>query len=409
MKSLICCFVIIVLLTAVACSAEAYSLECDADAGMPGAFALDAGGEWTDEFGEAVETAVTSVMRANCFVPHKKNEKPEILLVLKITGARSNRKANPVGMLLAGGISSATELNVAIEATLTARSGGKVIFRDNITYRNSPQELFSGWIRSRAIKKRAIENAAKILTVRLVKELGGDSASPVRPPRKASDLLTDDSDIWPVLKGGFTSIGLHEAGHAINARLLGHDVEFRGNDSRTFRAGPDMTLGLSLLFAHRTGEDMLLPLLPDVTYDFEPRQTPSGDIVYVNENGAPVSNGPRDSALLSYSGILYQNIASEYILTKHPRLIDEDRPFLKGMVLMNLFLPAFYTVKGYDDPNSDLLRLQSALGADRWQINTMVMLPAAIDFYRYYHPEKKKLRRYSRIAKLIPLIICLAE
>jgi hypothetical protein len=29
--------------------------------------------------------------------------------------------------------------------------------------------------------------------------------------------------------------------------------------------------------------------------------------------------------------------------------------------------------------------------------------------YRYHHPEKKKLRRYARIAKILPVLIILSK
>ena len=79
------------------------------------------------------------------------------------------------------------------------------------------------------------------------------------------------------------------------------------------------------------------------------------------------------------------------------------------MFLGNILVPAFYTVRGYSDYNSDLMLLQRDLGWDRWAVNTLVLTPLAIDMYRYYHPEKKRLRRYARIAKLVPLLICLTR
>ena len=169
-----------------------------------------------------------------------------------------------------------------------------------------------------------------------------------------------------------------------------------------------MIAGFSLLYAHHIGDDQLLPLLPDVIYEFDVFNTPNGP-EYRDEYGQLISHGRRDHAFLAYSGIFTMNITNEVLLTRHPDLIDRDRPFQKGMFFSNIFIPLFYTFKGYDDPNSDLLLVQRSTGLDRWQVNAMVIVPAALDVYRYYHPEKKKLRRISRIAKLIPVIICLSQ
>jgi hypothetical protein len=132
-------------------------------------------------------------------------------------------------------------------------------------------------------------------------------------------------------------------------------------------------------------------------------------VQYLDEAGNAVHDGQRRHALIAYSGILFQNLANEYLLTKDPYLIDRDDPFKKGMFWGNIIVPGFYTFQGYDDPNSDLKLLQQDLGWDRWAINTMVLAPLAIDLYRYYHPEKKKLRRYARIAKILPVLIILSK
>jgi len=165
--------------------------------------------------------------------------------------------------------------------------------------------------------------------------------------------------------------------------------------------------GFSVLFSHRLGDDMQFPL-PDALYDFASYNTPSGE-QYLDDAGNQVHDGQRRHAVIAYSGILFQNLANEYLLTKDPHLIDRDDPFKKGMFWGNIIVPGFYTFQGYDDPNSDLKLLQQDLGWGRWAINTMVLAPLAIDLYRYYHPENKKLRRYARIAKILPVIIILSK
>jgi hypothetical protein len=310
-------------------------------------------------------------------------------------------------MILAGGLSSATYLNAHVTATLIAEQAGADVFSETLTYTNPPRELYSGWYRARSIKKHAVEDTAQKLIIRFLRDraLCGDRVN--APPGANGDLLTEDRDVWPVLGGGFTGVGFHEAGHLINARLTGHDARIRRSDDRTFEAQADTLAGLSVLFAHRLGDDMQFPF-PDAMYDFSSVPSAAGP-QYLDASGNPVSGGRSDHALIAYSGILYQNLTNEYLLTRHPDLIDRDDPFKKGIFFGNILVPAVYTVRGYSDANSDLWQLQQDLGWDRWAVNAMVLTPLALDMYRYYHPEKKKLRRWARIAKAVPLIIVLSQ
>jgi hypothetical protein len=367
-------------------------------------------------FGSATQNALAEILRLNgcetidvagSLAPSNR----EVLeFVFTIEELKTKRRFNPKGALLAGGLSSAYVNSVTVSARLDAASGGQSLFNKQLEYENNPHEIYSAWRRAEGTKKRASESAAHSLASDFLVESGWienkeNILSPVPPP---SDFLTKDSDIWSFVAGGLAGIAIHETGHFAGAALTGHNASFKGNDSRTFTAGPELSLFTSLLFSHRTGKDMLLPLLPDVVYDFDVFET-SGGLEYADKNGVPISNGARDHSLLSYSGIMFQTFANEIILTRRPDLIEHDDPFAKGIFFINVVLPVFYMAHGYSDPNSDLLLMQKSSGLDRWQVNAMVAAPAALDAYRFYHPEKKKLRIYSRIAKLIPVVVCLTR
>jgi len=319
----------------------------------------------------------------------------------------TKKEFNYQGLLLAGGVSSAMTKKVWVGAHADARSKDVTIFEKDVREYSSPHNYYSAWRKTEGIKKRLVEKVTSDLIAEYLK-CRFDIEKVKVPVRGNGDFLTEDSDLWPFLGGGFTALGIHEVGHHISARLAGHDAEFEGNDSRVFNIGLESVFLLSALWTHHIGDDQLLPLLPDVTYDFYPVDTSHGR-EYFDENGMPLSHGKRDRAFIIYSGIMFQNLTNEILLTEHPDLIDIDRPFQKGMFFSNIIIPAFYTFQGYSDPNSDLLLLQKTLEWDRWAVNAMVILPSAIDLYRYYHPEKKSLRRVARIAKIIPVIICLSQ
>ncbi|MFH1539072.1 MAG: hypothetical protein ABIH66_08935, partial [bacterium] len=353
---------------------------------------------------DAAHVRFIETMTANgCF----ESADATLKITLTIGVIDADKDLNPQGVLLAGGYSSITKLDVTATVSLTAVQGDEEVFSETLTGRNSSHELFSGWRKARAVKKRAVETAADRLAASLLKEINGPEADTAIPPRGNGDLLNEDRDIWPIFGAALTDIAIHESGHLVNARLTGHKGHMQGNDSRTFTVSPHTVLGLTALFTHHVGDDQLF-MMPDVLYDFSSLRTDRG-MEYLDENGAPVSHGRRDHALIAYSGLLFQNITNEILLTRHPRLIDEDRPFLKGMFFFNLFLPMFYTFESRSDDNSDLRLLQQDIGYDKWQVNAIVLVPAALDAYRYYHPEKKRLRTYARIAKTIPVVICLSQ
>lgn len=356
-------------------------------------------------FAAAAEDKIRLTLAANNCLPAAEGETPILNIVFTINSLTSDRDVNAVGMLFAGGFSSATKLDAAADATLDADAPAGHLSLNGV-FGNGPHEYFSGWRRARGVKKRAVELAAEKLTLELLAGLDPEVKT-VAPSRPNSDFLNEDADLWPILAGGAADIVIHESAHYINARLLGHRTHFRGNDKRTFKVGPHTPAGISVLFTHHVGDNQLL-MIPDMLYDFTAVETPAG-LEYRDENGNLVSNGARDHAFIAWSGIMSQQITNEYILTKHPRLIDEDEPLLKGMFLFNIFIPAFYTFESNRDENSDLRLLRRDLDINRGVVNSMVLVPAALDVYRYYHPEKKRLRLYSRIAKIIPVAVCLSQ
>jgi hypothetical protein len=59
----------------------------------------------------------------------------------------------------------------------------------------------------------------------------------------------------------------------------------------------------------------------------------------------PVSRGKE--YVISSAGFWFQHAVSEAILTTHPRLRDEDRPFMKGIVIFHLGTSAIYSVAAF--------------------------------------------------------------
>lgn len=125
-----------------------------------------------------------------------------------------------------------------------------------------------------------------------------------------------------------------------------------------------------------------------VTYDWVPVKSPSGDVAYyIDRDGNPVSNWGQKQFVIASAGINSQNIASEWILTAHPRIHDESRPFLKGMLAFNILTSVGYALVGRKDPDGDLRGMSEALKVNDVVIGGIVLLPAVLDLFRYYHPD----------------------
>ncbi len=199
------------------------------------------------------------------------------------------------------------------------------------------------------------------------------SLSPFGQEKAAIAEEWNPSDYGWFLAGGAAGFILHEGAHALVAESLGFDARLES------RGKP-------------------IPFVV-VRYDLVSTRDESGQIRYTDEAGRPVSNGAQKQYSIASAGINSQNITSELILTLHPDLREERRPFLKGVLAFNIFTSLGYALVGRKDPDGDLRGMSEALGvSDKW-MGTLVFLPAAFDTYRYFHPESRWAPWVSRGSK----------
>jgi hypothetical protein len=112
----------------------------------------------------------------------------------------------------------------------------------------------------------------------------------------------------------------------------------------------------------------------------------------------------RDHFITASAGFNAQHIINEAVLTKHPRLIEEDEPFLKGLVTFNFWLTVGYAATafaGTGPAERDTRGMADALGVNEPWVGAMILVPTALDTYRYKHPDAKWARTASRISKLL--------
>jgi hypothetical protein len=187
------------------------------------------------------------------------------------------------------------------------------------------------------------------------------SASPAAGERKAS---AAKPQLWAgdpkrFFEGAFVAFVNHETGHLITNTYFDTD-----------------------------------PFLKSVHYGFIP--------FFTIEPGRYVTR--HEHYAIAASGFTAQNLLSEWLLTKHSDLAEDDEPFLKGLGMFNFWLGVGYAATAFagSGPHErDTKGMADALGWDERAVGAMVLAPTLLDMYRYRHPECKWARTASRIGKLL--------
>ena len=178
------------------------------------------------------------------------------------------------------------------------------------------------------------------------------------------------------------------------------DVQPR--DSQQGKARPSIVPflagALAGLAAHEGGH-----LLLDVAFDAQPR------LKRVEFHGIPffaISHRPdlsrRREMAVSSAGFWVQHAGTEWILTSKPRLRDEHAPVLKGIVAFNVLASAAYAGAAFartGPPERDTRGMAVSARIDERWIGTMVLAPAALDAWRYFHPDAAWATWASRAVK----------
>ena len=189
--------------------------------------------------------------------------------------------------------------------------------------------------------------------------------APDPPPAKQSSSLRRHATF---LLGAAAGLAVHESGHATTAAVLGANPRFGKTSGSAF----------SFFAIHHD----------------------------------PVSRGKE--FVISSAGFWFQQAASEAILTTHPRLRDEDRPFMKGIVFFHLGTSAVYSVAafaGIGPDQRDTRGMAVSLGSDgvpEPAIGALILAPAVLDAYRYWKPGSKWAPWTARAAKITGVLLAFA-
>jgi len=159
--------------------------------------------------------------------------------------------------------------------------------------------------------------------------------------------------------------------------------------------------------AHESGH-----VLFDVVFDASPgvkRIDYAGIPFFAITHDANVSD--REEFAISSAGFWVQHATSEWMLTSRPHLKDERAPFLKGWLAWNVVASGVYSVAAFGrfgPPERDTRGMATSLGVPEPWIGALIAAPAALDTWRYLHPESRWARWTSRAVKVGGVLLVIA-
>jgi hypothetical protein len=112
---------------------------------------------------------------------------------------------------------------------------------------------------------------------------------------------------------------------------------------------------------------------------------------------------PRREYVVSSAGFWAQYLFSEQILTHHPNLKAEQSPFRKGMLTFHVVTSLMYAGAAFGRTGPierDTRGMASSRRVDERWVGAMVLAPALLDIYRYFHPDARWATWTSRGVKM---------
>jgi hypothetical protein len=175
---------------------------------------------------------------------------------------------------------------------------------------------------------------------------------------QANNNAPQGKGVTSFLAGGVLGLGAHEAGHLLANVALGEKPGVRKVD---FHGIPFFAI------THRSG-------LP-----------------------------PRDEFVISSAGFWVQHAENEWLLGRRPNLRGERAPLAKGVFTFNVLASAAYAGAAFartGPVERDTRGMAAASRIDERWIGALVLAPAVLDAWRYFHPDTKWAAWTSRGVKI---------
>lgn len=175
--------------------------------------------------------------------------------------------------------------------------------------------------------------------------------------------------------------------------------EHRATSAIRFAAGAALALG-----AHEAGH-----LVLDVAFNADPslKRVDFHGIPFVAITHRP-GLAPRREFAISSAGFVVQHVANEWILTRRPALRARRAPFAKGIVAFNVLASTAYAGAAFARTGPyerDTRGMADAARIDERWTGALILAPAALDAWRYFHPEARWAAWTSRGVKAGMLLL----
>ena len=111
---------------------------------------------------------------------------------------------------------------------------------------------------------------------------------------------------------------------------------------------------------------------------------------------------PREEFAISSAGFWVQESTDEWLFAKHPDLRHEHAPLAKGMLAFNVLASVGYAAIAFAKAGPyerDTRGMAASIDVPEPAIGLAILAPAALDAWRYYHPNARWAVWMSRIAK----------
>lgn len=115
------------------------------------------------------------------------------------------------------------------------------------------------------------------------------------------------------------------------------------------------------------------------------------------------SVSPRREFLISSAGFWVQHAENEWLLGRRPNLRRERAPLVKGVFTFNVLASAAYAGAAFartGPAERDTRGMAASSRLDERWIGALVLAPAVLDAWRYFHPDAKWAAWTSRGVKI---------
>jgi hypothetical protein len=117
---------------------------------------------------------------------------------------------------------------------------------------------------------------------------------------------------------------------------------------------------------------------------------------------------PRRAIAISSAGFWVQEATNEWLLTRDPDLRRRGAAFRKGVLAFNVLASFAYAAAAFGTfgpPERDTREMAAGSRTREPVVGMIVLAPAALDAWRYFHPNGRWAKHASRIAKAGALVL----